>query len=159
MILCQILMVSVLWVLGMSRECMLIMRSLRGEVGISLNWLVWIRIEFGPLFVRYLWPLVWLQYPPPETWPRVQNPLGLSWEVSPALDVLRLSRSPPQTLVQSPTHRNWYVFYANMDVRYRKCWISHNAATWLHIPARFFFSRFKKTADRLWHSSSKNFLS
>jgi len=37
-----------------------------------------VRIEFGLLHVRYLWPVLWPQYPSPETRPRLQNPLGLS---------------------------------------------------------------------------------
>jgi hypothetical protein len=53
----------------------------RESLDFSQTFFLQVRIEFGLLLVRYLWPVVWPQYPSPETRPRLQNPLGLSWEL------------------------------------------------------------------------------
>ncbi len=89
---------------------------------------VQVRMDFEQRHVRYLWPLVWPHYPIPGTQPRLHNPLGLS-------EGLKSSSTGPQLLrkaaaialswqakndeiAQSPSRRNWYVFYGVRYVRY-----------------------------------------
>ena len=93
--------------------------------------MVQVRIEFEPLFVRYLWPLVWPQYSSPETRPRLHNPLGLSQGLKSSSTGPQLGgktvpialpfRAKRGVMVQTPTRRSWYVSYDNFDVRYWKC--------------------------------------
>ena len=74
--------------------------------------------------VRYLWALVWPQYPPPETRPRLHNPLILSWELKSSSTGPKLWGKTSETaipkwtqMVQSPPRTFWYVFYMNINVR------------------------------------------
>ena len=90
--------------------------------------LLQVRIHFELYLVRYLWTLVQPQYSPSETWPKLCNPLGLSqglkssltgpqlWTKTAAIEVLFWVISI--IMVQSPTSRNWYVFYRVKYVRY-----------------------------------------
>ena len=76
--------------------------------------------QFEALYVRYLWPSVWPQYLPPETRPRLQNPLGLSWELEssstyPQVAKITNSNYLPtmfwnEIMIQSPPCRKRNVF-------------------------------------------------
>jgi hypothetical protein len=78
-----------------------------------------VRIDFGPLFVRYLWPLLWPQYPPLETRPTLHSPLGLSQGLKSSSTrewgkgscIAMLFNTKIGIMVQSLTSRTWYVFY------------------------------------------------
>ena len=89
-----------------------------------------VRIHFELLFSRYPWTLVRPQYSPPEIWSRLHNPLGLSqglkssstgpqFPVKAAVIAMPLQAKTDE-MVQSPTHKNCYVFYGVQYVRYHE---------------------------------------
>jgi hypothetical protein len=112
---------------------------------------VWYKLEFtlNHVKVRYLRALMWPQYPPTETQPRLHNPLGLSWELKSSLTGHHLEAKTAETaipkltqMVQSPPHILWYVFYVNINVRYWMCWKLFDNTSWYHLimhPCVIFF--------------------
>ena len=115
-----------------------------------------VRIHFEPQNVRYLRALVWPQYPHPENWPRLHNPLGLSWGLKSSSTGPQLGAKTPETamtkltqMVQSPPHTFWYVFYVSDIGSVENCWTTRNDANWSRTLARYFFKSYEITTDRL----------
>ena len=127
---------------------------------------IWYEYEFtlNHANVRYLWALVWPQYPPPENRPRLHNPLGLSWGLKsssrgPQLGVKTTETAMPELtqMVQSPPCTFWYVFYMSDIGSVELCWTTRNDANWSRTLAWYFFQVIRDNyRQTIWHFLSKN---
>ena len=112
--------------------------------------IVQLKIHFEALFVRYLWLLVWHQYPPPETRPTLHNPLGLSLGLKSSLTSPQLGWkaaaialpfwAKTDVMLQRPQRRKYTIFYEVRYVRY-------------HQPKKFVSTHCSHTITLPWSST------
>ena len=120
----------------------LVRLTCRENIGIvAIFWVgCWYRSKFtlNHANVKYIWSLVWPQYAPPETRPRLHNPLGLS-------QGLKSSSTCPQigvtaAAIAMPLQWTWFKVYNvenGMFSTHKICQIlpalwSHAKNSWAH---------------------------